>query len=177
MVTAPLRARFGQTFRLDFYEANALETIVRRSAELLAVHLDAGGAKEIARRARGTPRVANRLLRRVRDYATVRGDGHITRQVTDDALQLLEIDELGLDDIDRKVLRTIVEVFDGGPVGLETIAAAISEESDTIMDVYEPYLLQLGFIERTPRGRSATRRAYKHLGVSYPEQPEQTALF
>jgi Holliday junction DNA helicase RuvB len=177
MVTAPLRARFGQTFRLDFYDTPALEMIVCRSAELLDVQLDDGGAEEIARRARGTPRVANRLLRRVRDYAMVRGDGQITRTVTDDALQLLEIDELGLDDIDRKVLRTIVEVFDGGPVGLETIAAAISEESDTIMDVYEPYLLQLGFIERTPRGRSATRRAYGHLGVPYPEQPEQPSMF
>jgi len=177
LVTAPLRARFGQTFRLDFYDPPALEVIVRRSAELLDVELDDEGAMEIALRARGTPRVANRLLRRVRDYATVRGDGSITRQVTDEALQLLEIDELGLDDIDRKVLQTIIEKFDGGPVGLETIAAAISEEADTIMDVYEPYLLQLGFIERTPRGRSATRRAYGHLGIPYAEAPEQTSLF
>lgn len=177
LVTAPLRARFGQTFRLDFYDPPALEVIVRRSAELLDVELDDEGAMEIALRARGTPRVANRLLRRVRDYATVRGDGSITRQVTDEALQLLEIDELGLDDIDRKVLQTIIEKFDGGPVGLETIAAAISEEADTIMDVYEPYLLQLGFIERTPRGRSATRRAYGHLEIPYAEAPEQTSLF
>ena len=177
LVTAPLRARFGQTFRLDFYDSPALELIIRRSSQVLDVHLDEGGAKEIARRARGTPRVANRLLRRVRDYAMVRGDGRITRDVTDEALKLLEIDALGLDDIDRMVLRTIIEVFDGGPVGLETISAAISEESDTIMDVYEPYLLQLGFIERTPRGRSATRRAYAHLGVAYPERPEQSALF
>jgi len=178
MVSSPLRGRFGLTYRLDFYEIEAMRQIVRRSAQLLAVELDEAGGSEIARRARGTPRVANRLLHRVRDFAMVRGDGRITRQLADDALRLLEIDELGLDDVDRRVLLTIIEKFDGGPVGLETIAAAISEEADTIMDVYEPYLLQLGFIARTPRGRVTTRLAYSHLGLPCPLQaPEQGQLF
>jgi Holliday junction DNA helicase RuvB len=177
MVSAPLRARFGLTYRLDFYDLPAMLAIVRRSSELLGVELDEEGANEIARRARGTPRVANRLLHRVRDFALVRGDGRVTRQVAREALALLEVDELGLDDIDRKVLRTICEKFDGGPVGLETIAAAISEEADTIMDVYEPYLLQLGFIARTPRGRVATRLAYAHLGLPDATAPEQGQLF
>jgi Holliday junction DNA helicase RuvB len=177
-VSAPLRARFGLTYRLDFYEPAAMQQIVRRSAQLLNVALDEAGGTEIARRARGTPRVANRLLHRVRDYAMVRGDGRITRPIADEALRLLEIDELGLDDVDRRVLRTIIEKFAGGPVGLDTIAAAISEEADTIMDVYEPYLLQLGFIARTPRGRVATRLAYAHLGLPCPQDaPEQEKLF
>lgn len=165
LITAPLRARFGAVYRMDFYEQEALETIVLRGARVLEVPIDPEGATEIARRARGTPRVALRLLRRVRDYAQVRADGRVTKATADEALALLEIDELGLDDLDRRVLRSIVEKFGGGPVGLETIAASISEESDTIMDVVEPYLLQLGFLERTPRGRAATPHAYAHLNI------------
>jgi len=174
LMTSPLRARFGAIHRIGFYELSAMEAIVRRSARILGVEIDEGGVEEIARRARGTPRVANRLLKRVRDYAQVRADGAITREVARQALDLLEVDELGLDQVDRKVLRTIIEKFDGGPVGLDTIAAAISEESDTIMEVYEPYLLQLGFLARTPRGRVATRHAYEHLGLPYTkaEQPK-----
>lgn len=173
LLTAPLRARFGATFRVDFYDQDALEAIVRRAAWVLQVEVDDAGAAEIALRGRGTPRVALRLLRRVRDFAQVRADGHITAQVARQALSLLEVDERGLDDLDRRVLHTIIEKFDGGPVGLDTIAAAISEEPDTIMDVVEPYLLQLGFLDRTPRGRVATALAYEHLNLSYvkPEQP------
>ncbi len=176
LMTAPLRARFGATFRLDFYDLPAMEAIVRRDARLLAVSVDEGGVLEIARRARGTPRVAIRLLRRVRDYAQVRGDGNVTKSIAAQALALLDVDELGLDDLDRRVLRAVIEKFGGGPVGLETIAASISEEADTIEDVVEPYLLQLGFLDRTPRGRVATRHAYEHLGIAYPERPEQAAL-
>ena len=176
LMTSPLRSRFGVVYRLGFYDQAAIEKIVRRSARILGVEIEEGGVVEIARRARGTPRVANRLLKRVRDYAQVRAEGVITEEVAREALGMLEIDELGLDDIDRKVLLAIIEKFDGGPVGLETIAAAISEEPDTIMDVYEPYLLQLGFLNRTPRGRVATRRAYEHLGIPYRE-PEQPTLF
>ena len=176
LMTSPLRSRFGVVYRLGFYDQAAIEKIVRRSARILGVEIEEGGVVEIARRARGTPRVANRLLKRVRDYAQVRAGGVITEEVAREALGMLEIDELGLDDIDRKVLLAIIEKFDGGPVGLETIAAAISEEPDTIMDVYEPYLLQLGFLDRTPRGRVATRRAYEHLGIPYRE-PEQPTLF
>jgi Holliday junction DNA helicase RuvB len=144
---------------------------------LLNVGIDQSGLEEIARRGRGTPRVALRLLRRVRDYAQVRSDGSIDGRLAAEALSLLDVDPLGLDDLDRRVLKAIIEKFDGGPVGLETIAASISEEADTIMDVVEPYLLQLGFLDRTPRGRTATRRAYEHLNLAYPERPEQTALF
>ncbi len=176
LMTAPLRARFGAVYRLDFYDEAAMETIVRRSAHILGVEIEEAGILEIARRARGTPRVANRLLKRVRDYAQVRAEGVITLAVAQEALSLLEVDSLGLDEIDRRVLRTIIEKFDGGPVGLETIAAALSEEPDTIMDVVEPYLLQLGFLDRTPRGRIATRRAYEHLGIPYQE-PAQPTLF
>ena len=176
LMTAPLRARFGAVYRLGFYGEGAMQEIVRRSAGILGIVIEDGGVSEIARRARGTPRVANRLLKRVRDYAQVRADGVITRAVAQDALALLEVDPLGLDDIDRRVLHTIIEKFDGGPVGLETIGAALSEEPDTIMDVVEPYLLQLGFLDRTPRGRVATRRAYEHLGLVYAE-PEQPTLF
>jgi holliday junction DNA helicase RuvB len=172
LMTAPLRARFGAVYRLDFYDEASMRQIVRRSAGILGVTVDEPGISEIALRARGTPRVANRLLKRVRDYAQVRADGVITQAVAEDALALLEVDPLGLDDIDRRVLWTIIEKFEGGPVGLETIAAALSEESDTIMDVVEPYLLQLGFLDRTPRGRVATRRAYHHLGVDYTEPPQ-----
>jgi Holliday junction DNA helicase RuvB len=179
LLSSPLRDRFGATYRLDFYDQTALEQIVRRAARILGVELEDEGATIISHRARGTPRIANRLLKRVRDFADVRAEGRITGAVADDALGMLEVDALGLDDVDRQVLRAIVEKFDGGPVGLDTIAAAISEEPDTIMDVYEPFLLQLGFIDRTPRGRVATRRAYAHLGVPFPEQapPGQPPLF
>ena len=167
LLTAPLRARFGAVYRLDFYELPAMEAIVRRGAALLKVTIDPAGVAEIAKRARGTPRVALRLLRRVRDFAQVRGDGVVTETLACAALDLLDVDPLGLDDLDRRVLRAIVEKYGGGPVGLETIAAAISEESDTIMDVVEPYLLQKGFLDRTPRGRTVTPAAYAHLGLPY----------
>ncbi|MGD8794122.1 MAG: Holliday junction branch migration DNA helicase RuvB, partial [Anaerolineae bacterium] len=176
LMTAPLRARFGAVYRLDFYDEAAMRAIVHRSAGILGVPVEQAGVVEIARRARGTPRVANRLLKRVRDYAQVRAEGLITQEVARQALALLEVDPLGLDDIDRRVLGTIIEKFEGGPVGLDTIAAALSEESDTIMDVVEPYLLQLGFLDRTPRGRVATRRAYEHLGFDY-EETAQPSLF
>ena len=176
LITAPLRARFGSVFRLDFYGIDAMTRIIERAADLMAVTISPEGINEIARRARGTPRVALRVLKRVRDFAEVRADGKITEAVARDALALMEIDELGLDDVDRRVLRTIIENFGGGPVGLDTIAASISEEADTIMDVYEPYLLQLGFLERTPRGRTATRRAYEHLGYE-DTRAEQGRLF
>jgi Holliday junction DNA helicase RuvB len=179
MMSPPLRDRFGVVYRLDFYDVDAIAQIVARSARILGVELEDEGKMEIARRSRGTPRVANRLLRRVRDYAQVKADGRITAEVARDALTQLEIDDLGLDDVDHKVLHAIVEKFNGGPVGLDTIAAAISEESDTIMDVYEPYLLQLGFLHRTPRGRVATRQAYEHLGVAPHHRTPggQAALF
>lgn len=174
LLTAPLRDRFGMISRLDFYDQSAMEEIITRSARILAVDIESDGSVEIARRARGTPRVANRLLKRVRDYAQVRASGVITVDVAREALDLLEIDALGLDDVDRRVLSAIVEKFDGGPVGIDTLAAATSEETDTIMDVYEPYLIQLGFLQRTPRGRIATRRAYEHLAISYPERLDTT---
>ena len=173
MLSPPLRDRFGSVYRLDFYDQEAMEAIVARSAAIMGVQVEPEGVVEVARRARGTPRVANRLLRRVRDFAQVRADGVVTVEVAAAALSLLEVDELGLDEIDHRVLLTIAEKFDGGPVGLETIAASVGEEADTIMDVYEPYLLQLGFLNRTPRGRVATRRAYAHLGLVYPAKLEQ----
>jgi Holliday junction DNA helicase RuvB len=176
LMTAPLRARFGVTYRLDFYSQEAMEAIVKRAARLMRVPVDDQGASEIARRARGTPRVGNRLLKRVRDYAQVRADGRITVAVARDALAMLQVDDLGLDEMDRRVLKAIIDKFGGGPVGLETIAASISEESDTVMDVVEPYLLQLGFLDRTPRGRVATRGAYEHLEIAFPEKPEQGRL-
>jgi len=169
MVSAPLRDRFGSIHRLDFYDNDAMISIVNRSARILEIEGDDDGLKEIARRARGTPRVANRLLKRVRDYAQVMADNVVTGDVARDALLSLEVDELGLDDTDHLVLRSIIEKFDGGPVGLDTLAASISEEADTIMDVYEPYLLQMGFLDRTRSGRVATRRAYEHLGVEFPK--------
>jgi holliday junction DNA helicase RuvB len=179
LMTSPLRARFGVTYRLDFYEPEAMREIVRRTADILGVGIDPAGTEEIARRARGTPRVANRLLKRVRDFAQVRAGGCITCDVSRQALGLLAVDDLGLDEADRRVLHTLIDKFGGGPVGVETIAAALSEEADTVMDVYEPYLLQLGFLERTPRGRLATRRAYEHMGLPYPEPsgPSQPELF
>lgn len=167
LMSPPLRDRFGAVYRLDFYDEQAIKAILKRSAKILNIDIDEASLDQIACRARGTPRVANRLLKRVRDYAQVMADGVITESVAIEALSKLEIDSIGLDEIDNKVLRTIIEKFDGGPVGLETIAASISEEADTIMDVYEPFLLQLGFLERTPRGRVVTRLACEHLGVSY----------
>ena len=165
MLTAPLRDRFGVVHRLDFYDDQSIEKILKRSAAILQVKAEPDGLKAIACRARGTPRVANRLLKRVRDYAQVMGNGIITEEIAGRALVQMEVDDLGLDEIDHKLLRTIIEKFNGGPVGLDTIAASISEEADTIMDVYEPYLLQLGFLDRTPRGRVVTERAYEHLKI------------
>lgn len=173
MISAPLRDRFGSVYRLDFYDNETLAQIVGRSASILGIEIPRDAAFEVARRSRGTPRIANRILRRVRDYAEVRGSGSITLESARAALALLEIDDLGLDETDRSVLRCIVEKFGGGPVGLETIAASISEESDTIMDVYEPFLLQCGFLQRTPRGRVATHAAYRHLGLPPPTGREQ----
>jgi len=176
LISAPLRARFGVVYRLNYYELPAMVEIVRRAAKLLNVEVDPEGAQEIARRARGTPRVALRLLRRARDFAQVRADGSITSQVAMDALSLLNVDELGLDEMDRKVLATIIEKYNGGPVGLSTIGASISEEPDTIMDVVEPYLLQLGFLDRTPQGRVATKLAYEHLGLPFADAQQPKLL-
>lgn len=176
LVTAPLRARFGAVYRLNYYDLPAMRQIVERAVGLLGMHADSDGIEEIGSRARGTPRVALRLLRRVRDYAQVRADGTLTRQVAMQALDLLNIDPLGLDDIDRRVLLTVIQKYNGGPVGLSTIAASISEEPDTIMDVVEPYLLQLGFLERTSQGRMATRLAYEHLEIPY-QHTDQGRLF
>ena len=172
LLASPLRDRFGARFRLGFYEPGAIEHIVRRAARMLNVEIVGEAALEIAQRARGTPRVGLRLLRRVRDYAEARADGVITLTVTQEALELMEIDHLGLDDVDRRILSVIIEKFGGGPVGLDTIGAAISEDRATIMDVYEPYLIQLGFIDRTPRGRICTEHAYRHLGIACPEAPD-----
>ena len=175
LITAPLRARFGAVYRLDYYDLVAMQAVVERAAGLLSVRVDRSGVEEIGRRGRGTPRVALRLLRRVRDYAQVRADGMITSDVAKQALDLLQVDPLGLDDVDRRVLRAIIEKHGGGPVGLNTIAASISEEQDTIMDVVEPYLLQMGLLDRTSQGRVATRSAYEHLGLAFP-QKEQPRL-
>jgi Holliday junction DNA helicase RuvB len=168
LLTSPLRGRFGIVHRLDFYTESDIEEIVRRSARILGVALDEEAARELARRSRGTPRVANRLLRRVRDYAEVRADGRVTPEVAAAALQLLEVDALGFDDSDRRMLRAIIDKFGGGPVGLNSLAAAISEEPDAIEDIYEPYLIQIGFLDRTPRGRVATVRAYEFFGLEAP---------
>ena len=168
LLTAPLRARFGIVHRLDFYTDGDIEEIVRRSARILNVHVDNEAATEIAKRSRGTPRIANRLLRRVRDYAQVRADGRISGEVSRAGLALLEVDEHGFDEVDRKLLRTIIDKFGGGPVGLNSLAAAISEEKDAIEDMYEPFLIQAGFLDRTPRGRVATPRAYEYFGLTDP---------
>ena len=168
MITAPLRGRFGIIFHLDFYGVDELQQIVERSAGILKVEIDKTGSKEIARRSRGTPRIANRLLRRVRDYAEVDHDGNITAEVASDALDRMEVDTYGLDEMDRKFLMTIIEKFDGGPVGLNTLAASLHEEKDSIEEMIEPYLLQIGFLNRTPRGRSATRLAYEHFNFEPP---------
>lgn len=164
-LTTPLRDRFGIVHRLELYDVNDLDEIVRRSAKILEVNIDKEGSLEIAKRSRGTPRIANRLLKRVRDYAAVLGDGNITKEIAKIALEKLEIDDLGLDNIDRKILKTIILNYTGGPVGIETLSSTIGEEVETIEDVYEPYLMQMGFIARTPRGRVATPSAYKHLGI------------
>ncbi len=165
LVSAPLRGRFGLVLRLNHYDSKELTSIVKRSARLLRINVDDAGAEEIARRGRGTPRIANRLLRRVRDYAQVRADGRITQPVAKTALDLLEVDRFGLDEIDQKIMLTIIEKYHGGPVGLNTIAASVDEEAATIEEVYEPYLMQLGFIDRTPRGRVAMQRAFDHFGI------------
>jgi Holliday junction DNA helicase RuvB len=175
MLTPPMRARFGIIERLNYYPAEDLEHIVRRSAEVIRVDVEAQGATEIARRSRGTPRVANRLLRRVRDYAQVKADGRITRDVASSALAMLDVDEFGLDDMDARVLKTIIEKFDGGPVGLSSIGAAVGEDVSTIEEVYEPFLVQNGFLQRTPRGRVATPQAYRHFGYTPPTS--QPSLF
>jgi Holliday junction DNA helicase RuvB len=175
LITAPLRSRFGMVHRLDFYTQPELEFIIRRSAEILNAPITPEGCTEIAKRCRGTPRVANRLLKRLRDYAQVKGTGEIDESIACRALKLLDIDEHGFDDIDRKLLRAVIERFGGGPVGVNTIAAVLSEEVDAIEDIYEPYLLQIGFLQRTPRGRVATKLAYDHLGLAY--RPAQTGLF
>jgi Holliday junction DNA helicase RuvB len=171
LITAPLRSRFGMVHRLDFYTIPDLEFIIRRSAEILKAEITPEGCREIAKRCRGTPRVANRLLKRLRDFAQVKGDGRITAEMAASAMKLLDIDEHGFDEIDRKLLRAIIERFDGGPVGVSTIAAVLSEEVDAIEDIYEPFLLQIGFLQRTPRGRVATRLAYEHLGIPYKAPP------
>lgn len=171
-LTAPLRDRFGVSLRLELYSAQELKRIVERSAGILGVEIESAGAYEIASRSRGTPRIANRLLRRVRDYAMVRADGVISAEVADLALSSLEVDKLGLDALDRRMLRSIIEFYGGGPVGLETLAATINEEAVTLEDVYEPYLLQHGFLTRTPRGRCVTKRAYEHLGIAYLGQQQ-----
>jgi Holliday junction DNA helicase RuvB len=168
LLTSPLRARFGIVHRLDFYESQHIEEIVRRSARILDVAIDGEATAEIARRSRGTPRIANRLLRRVRDYAQVRADGRITSEVAQAALTMLEVDDNGFDEVDRRLLRTIIDKFSGGPVGVNSLAAAINEEKDAIEDIYEPFLIQAGFLDRTPRGRVATSRAYEYFGLTAP---------
>ena len=173
LLTSPLRSRFGIVHRLDFYEAADVEEIVSRSAGILGVVIDDDARKDVARRSRGTPRIANRLLRRVRDYAQVRADGRITGDVARAAMELLEVDDLGFDEVDRKLLRTIIEKFSGGPVGVNSLAAAVSEEKDAIEDIYEPFLIQAGFLDRTPRGRIATARAYEYFGLTAPRRDSQ----
>ncbi len=175
LITAPLRSRFGIVHRLEFYTVEELEFIIRRSAEILGAKITAEGCAEIAKRCRGTPRVANRLLKRTRDFAEVRADGEITGSVAKDSLAMLDIDEHGFDEMDRKLLRAIIERFEGGPVGVNTIAAVLSEEVDAVEDIYEPYLLQIGFLQRTPRGRIATKLAYDHLRIPY--RPSSNTLF
>ncbi|MBO8126047.1 MAG: Holliday junction branch migration DNA helicase RuvB [Firmicutes bacterium] len=176
-LSSPLRDRFGIISRLEMYTVDELCQIVTRSAQILGIPIDPDGAMELARRSRGVPRIANRLLRRVRDYAQVRGEGVITREIADRALRMMNVDSLGLDENDRNLLKTIVHKFSGGPVGLETLAASIQEEAATIEDVYEPYLLQLGYLQRTPRGRVATGKAYQYLGLDQPGEEKQSSLF
>jgi Holliday junction DNA helicase RuvB len=176
LIAAPLRDRFGATYRVDFYEPEELELILKRSASILGVKAESDGIAEIAKRSRGTPRIANRLLKRVRDYAQVKGNGDIDRKTAVQALTMLEVDELGLDAMDKKIMTTIMEKFRGGPVGIDTIAAAVSEEPDTVEDVYEPYLMQVGFIQRTPSGRKATEKAYEYFKIK-EKKSDQDKLF
>ncbi|MCF7842089.1 MAG: Holliday junction branch migration DNA helicase RuvB [Lentisphaeria bacterium] len=173
LLTPPMRARFGVVLRLDYYQPDDLTKIVKRSAKILGVPIDDGGAEEIAKRSRGTPRIANRLLRRTRDYAQVKGDGKINRQVAHDSLTMLEVDEFGLDDMDKRILTTIINKFGGGPVGVNSLSVAVGEEADTIEEVYEPFLIMEGFLDRTPRGRQATPLAYKHLGIKLTATTQQ----
>jgi Holliday junction DNA helicase RuvB len=177
LLTAPLRARFGIVHRLDFYDAESLEIIVRRSSEILNIPISGDGSKEIARRSRGTPRIANRLLRRVRDFAEVKHEGKINVEIAREALKMLEVDDYGLDEVDRKLLVTIIERFNGGPVGLNALGSSIAEDRGTIEDLYEPYLIQIGFLQRTPRGRVATKLAYDHLGYAFGATQRQSGLF
>ena len=179
LITAPLRGRFGIVFHLNFYTHDELELIVRRSADILGTNVDEGGAGEIARRSRGTPRIANRLLRRVRDYAEVEHDGRVTKEIADDALNRMEVDTFGLDEMDRKLLLMIIQQHQGGPVGLNHMSAALQEEKDSIEEIIEPYLIQIGFLNRTPRGRAATRLAYEHFGIEPPRaaQASRPGLF
>src|SRR5205085_2975402 len=177
LLTAPLRARFGIVHRLDFYDADSLTIIIRRSAEILNIPVDKDAAIELARRARGTPRIANRLLRRVRDFAEVRHQGEVTLEIAKEALQMLEVDEYGLDEIDRKLLTAVIERFSGGPVGVNALASSIAEDRGTIEDLYEPYLIQIGFLQRTPRGRVASKLAYEHLGYALGATRRQSDLF
>lgn len=176
LLTSPFRDRFGVVHRLDFYNEEEIQKIISRSARILGVAIDPQGAVELARRSRGTPRVANRLLRRIRDFAQVLGDGVITQQMAETALQRLEVDERGLDEMDRRILQTIIEKFDGGPVGLETLAVAVGEEKDTIEDIYEPFLIQAGFLTRTPRGRMVSRLAFDHFGYTPKARPQAELL-
>ncbi len=177
LLTAPLRARFGIVHRLDFYDAESLTIIVSRSSDILGIPIEGDASKEIARRSRGTPRIANRLLRRVRDFAEVRHEGRVTVAIAREALRMLEVDEYGLDEIDRKLLTTVIERFGGGPVGLNALSASIAEDRGTIEDLYEPYLIQIGFLQRTPRGRVASRTAYEHLGYPVSSMRTQRDLF
>jgi Holliday junction DNA helicase RuvB len=177
LLSSPLRSRFGILLRLEFYSDDDLRFVVERSAEVLGVPIDHDGAAEIAMRSRGTPRIANRLLRRVRDYAQVRGSGKIDRATAEYALKMLEVDAHGFDELDRRLLLTIIEKYDGGPVGLNTLAATLAEEQDALEEVYEPFLIQHGFLDRTPRGRVATRLAYEHFGLPLPRRQTQTPLF
>lgn len=176
LISAPLRDRFGSSFKLNFYENEDIEEIIRRNAKILNTEIDENSTKQIAMRARKTPRVANRLLKRVRDFAEVKGDGKITEDMARQALNMLEVDELGLDEVDRKILTTLIEKFSGGPVGVSTLAAATNEETETIEDIYEPFLIQLGFINRTPRGRTATKICYEHLGFTPKINNEQNSF-
>ena len=176
LLSSPLRNRFGATYHLDFYEVEDIEKILERSSKILRIETDESGIKEIAKRARRTPRVANRLLKRVRDYAQVHKDGKISKKIAQEALAMLEIDDLGLEPVDRLIISTIIDKFNGGPVGIETLAAATFEDRDTICDIYEPYLMQLGFLARTPQGRIATDRAYKHLGLKSPKDGQKKLI-
>jgi Holliday junction DNA helicase RuvB len=176
LLSGPLRDRFGVTYRLNFYELEDIEKIIERSAMLLGVQIEKGAARAIAERSRRTPRIANRLLKRVRDFAQVKGDGSLTEKIAAEAWDMLDVDAYGLDDVDRRILRTIIEKFNGGPVGLSTIAAATSEEVATVEDIYEPFLMQIGFLQRTPRGRVVTEFAYRHLGIDPPADLQQKLL-